>query len=117
MATRRNQGRIREALNRYRPGPATGQGTEIWAPMPEASADRQDTLVGPEVETIARTVAEAGVISRQRLYDRIDARFWGPGRFRRAVHEAISSGRVERLRRGMYRKPASEPAGEPAPTA
>lgn len=73
--------------------------------MPAGSADRQDTLVDAEVDTIVRTVAEAGVISRQRLYDKIDARFWGPGRFRRAMHEAILRGRVERLRRGMYRKP------------
>jgi hypothetical protein len=58
-----------------------------------------------EVEAIGRAVDEGGQISRDELYHTVGARRWGPGRFRRALDEAVASGRIRRAGRGRYEAP------------
>jgi hypothetical protein len=53
-------------------------------------------------------VDEGGQISRDELYRLVGARHWGPGRFRRALDEAVAAGRIRRTGRGVFEAP--EPA-------
>jgi MFS family permease len=85
-------------LRRYRPGPgglSTSPGMRLWAP--EVPADRER-----EVEIIERALAEKGSANRRELTRRVGGRYWGPGRFRGALREAVTEGRVKRLRRDQY---------------
>ena len=55
-----------------------------------------------EVEAIGRAVDEGGPISRDELSRLVGARRWGPGRFRRALDEALAAGRIRRCGAGRY---------------
>jgi hypothetical protein len=61
-----------------------------------------------EVEAIGRAVDEGGPVSRDELFRHVGARRWGPGRFRRALGEAVASRRIRRTGRGRFEPP--EPA-------
>jgi hypothetical protein len=58
-----------------------------------------------EVEAIGRAVDEGGQVSRDELFRTVGARRWGPGRFRRALDEAVAAGRIRRTARGRYEAP------------
>jgi hypothetical protein len=58
---------------------------------------------------ISRALAERGPTERDQLYEIVGGRYWGPGRFRRALREAIDEGRVRRLSRNTYAAAESEP--------
>jgi hypothetical protein len=58
-----------------------------------------------EVEAIGRAVDEGGPITREELFRVAGARRWGPGRFRRALDEAVASGRIRRTGRGRFEPP------------
>ena len=45
---------------------------------------------------------EHGELSRRELGRVVGCRYWGPGRFGRALRVAVRDGRIRRLRRGMY---------------
>jgi hypothetical protein len=81
-----------------------------WAPTAEQNLDR-------EIEAIARALDERGATDRDTLRQLVGARYWGPGRFRAALREAVEEGRARRLsadtfgpaeRRAM---PSPRPAG------
>jgi hypothetical protein len=56
--------------------------------------------VGGEVEQIARAVADVGATTARGVSYLVGARYWGPGRFRRALREAEREGRIRRIGRG-----------------
>jgi hypothetical protein len=58
-----------------------------------------------EVEAIGRAVDEGGQVSRDELFRMVGGRRWGPGRFRRALDEAVAAGRIRRTSRGRYEAP------------
>jgi hypothetical protein len=58
-----------------------------------------------EVEAIGRAVDEGGEVSREELYRVVGGRRWGPGRFGRALGEAVASGRIRRAGRGRFEAP------------
>jgi hypothetical protein len=58
-----------------------------------------------EIEIVARAVAENGETDRRELARLVGARYWGPGRFREALGEAVAEGRVRRLGRSTYGPP------------
>jgi hypothetical protein len=58
---------------------------------------------------IARALAERGATDREQLAQLVGARYWGPGRFRTALREAVAEGRVQRVSRSTY-APAEERA-------
>jgi len=91
--------RERSGLRRYRPGPGgltTSPGMRrAWTP--ETPADRER-----EIEIIERALTERGSANRRELARRVGGRYWGPGRFRGALREAVTEGRVKRLRRDQY---------------
>jgi hypothetical protein len=73
-------------------------GTSLRRPAPVAALQH-------EVEAIGRAVDEGGPISRDELARAVRARRWGPGRFGRALGEAVASGRIRRTRRGRFEAP------------
>jgi MFS family permease len=90
--------RERTGIRRYRPGPGrltSSPGMRVWAP--DTSPDREH-----EIEIIERALAEHGSANRRELARRVGGRYWGPGRFRGALREAVLEGRVKRLRRDEY---------------
>jgi hypothetical protein len=60
-----------------------------------------------EVEAIGRAVDEGGPVSRNELFRAVGGRRWGPGRFHRALGEAVASGRIRRTGRGRFEAPES----------
>jgi MFS family permease len=100
--------REREGRRRYRPGPGLEYpyyspgmvGTAVRRPVPLTALQR-------EVEQIGRAVDEGGPISRDELERVVGARRWGPGRFRRALDEAVATSRIRRTGRRTYEPPES----------
>jgi MFS family permease len=98
--------REREGRRRYRPGPGLQypyyspgfMGTSLRRPTPLVELQH-------EVEAIGRAVDEGGPISRDELYRVAGGRRWGPGRFRRALNEAVATGRIRRSGRGRFEAP------------
>jgi MFS family permease len=85
---------------RFRPGPgriATSPGMPVSAPFTDAGLDRK-----VEVELISRALHDRGSANRRELSRRVGARYWGPGRFRAALREAVVIGEARRLRGGEY---------------
>lgn len=87
---------------RFRPGP--GQ----WAGSPGMMAPAAP--VGPEalddeVRVIAEAIRAHGQMPQRELADLVGARYWGPGRFRQALDEALVEGEVSRAGRGTLAPP------------
>jgi hypothetical protein len=55
----------------------------------------------PQIEAIERALADSGPTERHRLAQLVGARYWGPGRFRLALQEAVREGRVRRVSRNL----------------
>jgi MFS family permease len=95
--------RERSGARRYRPGPGAG----IYVPAvlgstlsaPAADAERR---LDQEIDRIGRAVDEHGPTDRDELARLVGARYWGPGRFSNALHEAAAEGRVRRISRTTY---------------
>jgi MFS family permease len=96
----------RGGRRRYRLGPGVDypyyspglMGTSLRRPTPPAELQH-------EVEALGRAVDEGGQISRDELYRTAGARRWGPGRFGRALDEAVATGRIRRSGRGRFEAP------------
>ena len=102
--------RERMGLRRFRPGPGTGSYSPFLPPPYEPNPDWLDH----EVSIIDRVLQEQGELDRRQLAERVGARYWGPGRFRAALREAVSDGVARRVGRERYastRATAGTPAG------
>jgi MFS family permease len=98
--------RERGGRRRYRPGP--GIEYPYYSPGFMGTSLRRPTAVAElqhEVEAIGRAVDEGGQVSRDELFRMVGGRRWGPGRFRRALDEAVAAGRIRRTSRGRYEAP------------
>jgi len=108
MESEHTPDRARTGRGRYRPGPGIDYpyfspgmvGTAVRRPSPVSELTR-------EVEAIGRAVDEGGPISRDELSRLVGARHWGPGRFARALDEAVATGRVRRSGNRMIEPPES----------
>ncbi len=109
MKNRISKRQLRRLASKYRLGPSVTT-TSIWAPMPQASANPQDENLDREIDDITRTVEANNIITRRALADRLDADFWGPGRFRRALRAAIEQGRVRQMDGVLYAPRLDHPA-------
>ena len=108
-ADRRNRERgerERLGLRRFRPGPGTASYSPFLAFPPSTPA-----WLDHEIAIIDRALQEHGELSRQALARRVGARYWGPGRFRAALREALREGAVRRASRSTY---AAGPGGDDA---
>jgi hypothetical protein len=91
-------GRERAGVRRYRPGP----GSASFSPFFGQPAQSKEEWLDGEVDIIARALKEKGELRRDELADEVGARYWGPGRFRTALHEAIAERVVRRTGRDRY---------------
>lgn len=75
----------------------------LWSPSMSASAyPAEDPFLETEVAQLVRVLEAGGPLQRHRLALTVGARFWGPGRFRRALHAAVLGGEVRRVGRSTY---------------
>jgi MFS family permease len=96
---RERAARERAGLRRLRPGPGSASFSPfIGQPPPITDPSRVDE----EIEIIVRALDEHGRLSREELGRRIGARYWGPGRFRAALREALAEGAARRAGRNLY---------------
>jgi hypothetical protein len=76
----------------------------MYAPMMAGTWSAPDPAAGtlePQIEAIEQTLARTGPTERRRLAQLVGARYWGPGRFRLALQEALREGRVRRESRNV----------------
>jgi MFS family permease len=75
----------------------------LYAPPPPyaGTAPGPDRYIDREIDAIERAATE-GPMSREELARTVNARIWGPGRFRRALRLAQSERRVTRVGRDTY---------------
>jgi hypothetical protein len=64
--------------------------------------DESDKYLKREVEMLERAVADRGELPRRELGRIVGCKYWGPGRFGRALKVAVREGRVGHPRRGFY---------------
>ena len=98
--------RERQGRRRYRPGP--GLEYPYYSPGLMGTSLRRPTALVDlqhEVETIGRAVDEGGQVTRDELFHIVGGRRWGPGRFRRAIDEAVATGRIRRAGRNRFEAP------------
>jgi hypothetical protein len=100
----RRTSRDRSGSRRYRPGPARGEAFYSPGMLGTAVHSRpvSQELLDREIDSIAAVVGEHGPMQREEIAQRVGARRWGPGRFRNALYEAESEGRIRRLSRTTY---------------
>jgi MFS family permease len=94
----RRQAHERAGLRRYRPGPPM-RAVPAWM-VASASNDAED--LDREIESITRALDEHGPTERRELARLVGARYWGPGRFRAALREAVNEGLARRLSGSTY---------------
>jgi MFS family permease len=89
----------RSGRRRYRPGPGGG----MYAPMMAGTWSAPDPTAGlePQIEAIEQTLTKTGPTERRKLAQLVGARYWGPGRFRLALQEALREGRIRRVSRNV----------------
>ena len=102
----------RAGARRFRPGP----GGALYAPRMAGTGPVSDDpqVLERQIAVIERTVEHQGPVNRRRLARLVNARYWGPGRFRLALQEALREGRVRRLSGGMIAPAQQLIAGPPA---
>lgn len=103
IASRRR--REQNGGRRFRPGP----GTTFYSPgmLGTAGTSSRYAAIGEEeldreIEALVRELAALGQTDRDDLAERIGARYWGPGRFRTALNEAVAEGRATHPSRSSY---------------
>jgi MFS family permease len=92
--------RERAGRRRYRPGP--GRLGASRGLTPSAGEVDSEADLDREIGIIERALEDHGSANRRELARRVGARYWGPGRFRSALHEAVEEGAIKRLRGGEY---------------
>ena len=102
----RRQAHEREGMRRFRPGPPA---LAVPAWMVSSSLDDADDL-DREVAAISQALDEHGPTERRELARLIGARYWGPGRFRAALREAVQDGSARRVSRSTFAPPEREEA-------
>jgi MFS family permease len=100
--------RADDRARRLRPGPGYGGTYHSPGMLGTAGATGRQRNAGEraldrELELLEHTLAEHRELRRDELARRLDARRWGPGRYRAALRTAIREGRVERGPARIYR--------------
>ena len=76
-----------------------------WSPFLTSSSrdiEQNDKYLAREMEMLERAVADQGEMRRGELGRLVGCKYWGPGRFSRALKVAVREGRLSRPRRGYY---------------
>lgn len=76
-----------------------------WSPFLSSSSsdiEENDRYLTREIEMLERAVADQGELPRRELGRVVGCKYWGPGRFGRALKVAVRQGRLAHPRRGTY---------------
>ena len=77
-----------------------------WSPFLSNSSDYDpedaDRDLERELQSLERALAERGELPRRELGRLVGCRYWGPGRYSRALRAGVRQGRIARPRRGVY---------------
>ena len=96
-AGERDAAAARERRRRLRLGPGqTSSSPGMFVSAPTKVAFER------EVSAIEHALEGREATERRELAQLVGARFWGPGRFPAALHEAVESGRVRRVSRNRF---------------
>ena len=79
--------------------------TTGWSPFLSSSpsdAEENEYWLDREIGMLERALAEHGETPRRELGRLVGCRYWGPGRFGRALRAAVQQGRIRHPRRGVY---------------
>jgi MFS family permease len=102
------QERSRQGIRRFRPGP----GRAMYSPLLSSRSPFDESAdLDREIDAIGRALHERGEMTREELRQAVGARYWGPGRFRGALREAVGEGAARRVGRSSY---ASGDSGDEA---
>lgn len=107
----------RSGPRKFRPG--TGSGSAFYSPgmagtagTASRTAAMAEQRLDDEIEQVSQSLQHSGATSREQLETAVGGRSWGPGRFRRALREAVSESRASRLPGDVYAPPdASHESG------
>ncbi len=87
--------------DRYRLGVGAGQAN--WSPQPMYSLRAvEGAHIEREVQAVVQALSEHGPRTRSELAMMTGARYWGPGRFTRAIRAAAAEGRIRRNSASRY---------------
>jgi hypothetical protein len=76
-----------------------------WSPFLSSSSrdiEESDLYLAREIDMLERAVKDKGELPRRELGRLVGCKYWGPGRFGRALRAAVRQGRLSRPRRGFY---------------
>ena len=76
-----------------------------WSPFLSSSpndAEENDFYLERELGMLERAVQDKGELRRRELGQLVGCKYWGPGRFGRALRAGVRQGRLSRPRRGVY---------------
>ncbi|HEY1595996.1 MAG TPA: MFS transporter [Thermoleophilaceae bacterium] len=100
---RRPRSRVEPGLVRAHPDPVTRFSRSAWSPW-QLSYDElaEDPLQAREIEALVIATRAHGPLHTRRLAAEVNARRWGPGRFRAALRQAVRGGALQPAGRGLY---------------
>ncbi|XRQ10324.1 MFS transporter [Actinomadura welshii] len=108
----RRERQRRAGWRRLMPGP----GETFYSPGMLGTASRwssdADIALDREVNAIAQALNEHGPTTRQELAGLVGARYWGPGRFRSALREAVHEGLAQPQAHNKFAPPSRPPGTE-----
>jgi hypothetical protein len=55
-----------------------------------------------EISQLERALEDKGQLQRGELGELVGCKYWGPGRYSRALRAAVQEGRISRVARGRY---------------
>jgi len=79
-----------------------------WSPFLSSSsgdAEQNDEYLARELDMLERAVRDKGELRRRELGRLVACKYWGPGRFGRALRAGVRQGRIGHPRRGYYGPP------------
>lgn len=86
---------------RHRLGPSPS--VTGWSPSSSASTrGEDDSDLEREVEMLQRALEDQGEMPRKELGEVVACKYWGPGRYRSALSEAVDRGAIRKVARGRY---------------
>ncbi|MEV6793230.1 MFS transporter [Streptomyces sp. NPDC051320] len=107
IAGRRARRREREETGgrKYRPGP----GGSFYSPglvgsmgKTSRSSAAAERALDEEIEKVVKILEKRGPTEREELEKAVEGKSWGPGRFRKALREAVRESRAEGRPDGVY---------------
>jgi hypothetical protein len=83
----------------------SGRGPRSWSPFSSASSeDREEDRywLDREITLLERALADKGDMRRGELGNLVGCKYWGPGRFARALRAGVEQGRIKHTAFGRY---------------